>query len=70
MLSAITAFIGAIPALISLVTTIINFIKEEETLAAKKALANNLAGAIKTASVTGDTSSLENIFKTGNAPQP
>jgi hypothetical protein len=66
MLAAITAFLGAIPAMISMISSLITFIKEEETAAAQKALANKVAAGIQTATQTGNTSALENIFKSGS----
>ena len=66
VLAAITAFLGAIPAMISLFSSIFNFIKDEVTLLEKKALADKLAAAIKVGTTTGDTSAIENILKSGN----
>lgn len=66
MFSAIAAFLAALPEIISLIRSLLTFIKDEEDRAAKKALAQKFAAATKIAVQTGDTSELENIFKTGN----
>lgn len=66
MLAAITAFFAAIPEIISVIKSLIQFIKDAETAAEQKALAQKFASAIQTSVNTGNTSELENIFKTGN----
>ncbi len=67
MLSAITAFLSAIPAIISVIKSIITFIQDEETIWAKKALADKFALGLKTAVNTGDTSNVEGILRSGNS---
>lgn len=67
MLAAITAFLSAIPAIISVIKSIISFIQDEETIWAKKALADKLAAGLKKGVQTGDTSDVENILKSGNS---
>lgn len=65
MLASITAFLGAIPAFISLCTTLWTFIQKKIQAHEQIALANKVAAAVSTASTTGNTSDLEAIFKTG-----
>lgn len=66
MIAFLTALFSAVPEIISIVKTVVQFIKDEETRAAQKALAGKIADATKSAATTGDTSALENIFKSGN----
>lgn len=66
MIAAITAFLSAIPAMISLFSSVFNFIKDEVSIYEKKALADKLAAAIKVGTQTGDTSQIEAILKSGN----
>lgn len=66
MIAFLTSLFTLLPQIFAAVKFLVKFVSDEIDAKAKKDLANKFIDAAHKANDTGDTSDLENIFRSGN----